>query len=178
MEKKLIKPFELKKELLNLVNLKKTSTYDPEDFCSLRNREDNDLSFLTNRFNLDSDEFKINEKYKMLCLLRCKGCARCFYNQNNILNVLKLRDKILTAKTSKDVMQYISKQPWNKDFRKMTLKHYTDNVAEAHRILLGHFGRRTILSAFIWSLDIENKYNWIDINTEFVNWYNHENKEV
>ena len=177
MEEKLIKPFELKKELLNLVNLKKTSSYDPEHFCSLRNRENNDFSFRINEFDLDSDEFKINEKYEKLCYF-IDGCARCFYNQNNILNVLKLRDKILTAKTSKDVMQYISKQPWKKDFRKMTLKHYKDNVAEASRILLGHFGRETILSAFIWSLDIENKYNWIDINTEFVNWYNHENKEV
>lgn len=83
-----------------------------------------------------------------------------------------------TVKTSKDVMRYISKQPWNKDFRKNTLKYYKDNVAEAHRILLGHLGKKTIISAFIWSLDIENKYNWIDINTEFVNWYNHENKEV
>ena len=86
--------------------------------------------------------------------------------------------ELKTAKTSKDVMQYISKQPWKKDFRKLTLKHYKDNAAEPHRILLGHYGRKTILSAFIWSLDIENKYNWIDINTEFVNWYNHENKEV
>ena len=83
-----------------------------------------------------------------------------------------------TVKTSKDVMQYISKQPWKKDFRKLTLKHYTVNVAEAHRILLGHFGKKTIISAFIWCIDIENKYNWVDINTEFVNWYNHENKEV
>lgn len=178
MEKKLIKPFELKKELLNLVKLKKTSTYDPEHFCSIRNRNHDYLSFLTNGFSLDSDEFKINEKYKMLCLSKGKGCARCFYNQKNLPNVLKLRDKILTAKTSKDVMQYISKQPWKKDFRRITLKYHKDNVAEAHRILLGHLGKKTILSAFVWDLDIESKYNWVDINTEFVYWYNHENKEV
>ena len=178
MEKKLIKPFELKKELLNLVNLKKTSPDDPEHFCSIRNREDNNFSFLINKFDSDTYESKIYKKYERLCLSRSKGCVECFYNQNNILNVLKLRNKILTAKTSKDVMQYISKQSWKKDFRKITLKYYKDNVAEAHRILLGHLGKNTIISAFAWSFYTEDKYNWRDINTEFVNWYNHENKEV
>ena len=99
MKKKLVKPFKLTKNFLELIDLKKVKCFKGTVTCSFRHPEDSSYNFLTVGCGSDDKRYKEIRKNAKICIsinLECNTCSKCFYNQKNILNVYKLRKKVLS----------------------------------------------------------------------------------
>ena len=94
MKKRLVKPFELTKNFLNLVNVKKVKCSERITTCSFRYPEDNSFCFIQECYDNHYKEHIEIQKNAEICMCSTE-CCDCFYNQRNILNVFKLRKKIM-----------------------------------------------------------------------------------
>ena len=96
MKKKLVKPFTLTKNFLNFVDVKKVKCCEGIAICSFRHPEDNSSSFLPAGYADKYKNYIEVQKNAKRCMSITLECSNCFYNQKNILNVYKLRKKVLS----------------------------------------------------------------------------------